>query len=227
MTATGAIGMELEFGGGYVLRRALTEDHPAINLVCLRTGDSGRDATAREDDPDLLGLIYSVPYQVLEPDFAFVVEGPNGVCGYIFGTPDSAAFLRTGRTRVVSAAGVAANRSGAGREPVAGQRLGAAGHPPSGVYLSRGAARLAGTRPYRSVGGGQGQGHRQPGYAAPDGKASGGGCAGHAPACEPEKPRSTGLLSDTRLQGSAACEPAAAYGVHGGGALAMRDDENS
>ena len=96
--ATGAIGMELEFGGGYVLRRALSEDHPALNLVCLRTGDSGLDATAREDDPDLLGLIYSVPYQVLEPDFAFVVEGPNGVCGYILGTPDSAAFYeRAGR----------------------------------------------------------------------------------------------------------------------------------
>jgi GNAT superfamily N-acetyltransferase len=84
--------MELEFGDGYVLRRALAADHPAINQVCLRTGDSGLDATAREDDPDLLGLIYSVPYQVLEPDFAFVVEGPNGVCGYILGTPDSTAF---------------------------------------------------------------------------------------------------------------------------------------
>ena len=81
--------MELDFGGGYFLRRADAADHPALNMVCLKTGDSGKDATAREDDPDLLGLIYAVPYQVLEPDFAFVVDGPNGVCGYLFGAPDS------------------------------------------------------------------------------------------------------------------------------------------
>ncbi len=81
--------MVLDFGGGYRLRPALGEDHAALNMVCLRTGDSGKDATAREDDPDLLGLIYAVPYQVYEPDFAFVVDGPNGVCGYIFGAPDT------------------------------------------------------------------------------------------------------------------------------------------
>lgn len=84
--------MELDFGDGYSLRKALWSDYGALNMVCLKTGDSGKDATAREDDPDLLGLIYAVPYQVYAPDFAFVVEGPNGVCGYILGTPDSAEF---------------------------------------------------------------------------------------------------------------------------------------
>lgn len=81
--------MVLDFGGGYRLRSALAEDHAALNMVCLKTGDSGKDASAREDDPDLLGLIYAVPYQVYEPDFAFVVDGPSGVCGYIFGAPDT------------------------------------------------------------------------------------------------------------------------------------------
>jgi ribosomal protein S18 acetylase RimI-like enzyme len=61
-------------------------------MVCLRTGDAGADATAREDDPALLGLIYAVPYQVLEPDLAFAVEGPNGVCGYLFGALDTIRF---------------------------------------------------------------------------------------------------------------------------------------
>jgi GNAT superfamily N-acetyltransferase len=84
--------MELEFGDGYFLRRAEVSDHPALKMVCLKTGDSGKDATGREDDPDLLGMIYAVPYQVFEPDFAFVVDGPNGVCGYLFGVPDSARF---------------------------------------------------------------------------------------------------------------------------------------
>jgi ribosomal protein S18 acetylase RimI-like enzyme len=81
--------MVLDFGDGYWLRHALAEDHAALNMVCLKTGDSGKDATAREDDPDLLGLIYAVPYQVYEPDFAFVVDGPKGVCGYILGAPDT------------------------------------------------------------------------------------------------------------------------------------------
>jgi ribosomal protein S18 acetylase RimI-like enzyme len=84
-----ATTMVLDFGDGYGLRHARPEDHAALNLVCLRTGDSGQDATAREDDPDLLGLIYAVPYQVYEPDYAFVVEGPDGVCGYILGAPDT------------------------------------------------------------------------------------------------------------------------------------------
>ena len=33
-----------------------------------------------------------MPYQVLEPDFAFVIEGADGVAGYLFGAPDTAAF---------------------------------------------------------------------------------------------------------------------------------------
>jgi ribosomal protein S18 acetylase RimI-like enzyme len=86
------VSLELDFGDGFTLRRALAADHAALNRVCLLTGDSGKDASAREDDPDLLGLIYAVPYQVFAPDFAFVVRGPDGVCGYILGTPDSAAF---------------------------------------------------------------------------------------------------------------------------------------
>lgn len=84
--------VELDFGDGFALRKALETDHAALRRVCLRTGDSGKDATAREDDPDLLGLIYAVPYQVYSPEFAFVVEGPSGVCGYVLGAPDSEGF---------------------------------------------------------------------------------------------------------------------------------------
>ena len=86
--------MVLDFGAGYWLRHALASDHAPMSMVCLKTGDSGKDATDREDDPSLLGLIYAVPYQVYEPDFAFVVDGPDGVCGYILGARDSDAFYR-------------------------------------------------------------------------------------------------------------------------------------
>ena len=73
-------------------RQALASDDVALKLVCLRTGDSGKDATGIEDDPNLLGLIYAVPYQVFSPEFAFVVQGPDGVCGYILGARDTPEF---------------------------------------------------------------------------------------------------------------------------------------
>ena len=84
--------MAVDLGHGFCLRHALPSDHAALAEICLKTGDSGADATAREDDPTLLGAIYAVPYQVLEPDFAFVIEDRQGVCGYLLGTPDTPKF---------------------------------------------------------------------------------------------------------------------------------------
>lgn len=84
--------MILDFGDGFFLRRATSDDHAAFCGVCLTTGDAGRDAASREDDPDLMGMIYAVPYQVFAPDFAFAIEGPEGVAGYLFGMPDTVNF---------------------------------------------------------------------------------------------------------------------------------------
>lgn len=87
---TDAITIDEEFA----IRRATADDHDALKHVCLLTGDAGRDASDREDDPDLLGLLYTVPYQVYEPDFAFVIENRDGVCGYVLGAPDTERFMR-------------------------------------------------------------------------------------------------------------------------------------
>lgn len=84
--------MVLDFGDGFFLRHATEADDAAICRVCLATGDAGKDAGPREDDPDLLGSIYCLPYRVFEPDLAFVVDSSDGVCGYLFGTPDTMAF---------------------------------------------------------------------------------------------------------------------------------------
>lgn len=84
--------MILDLGGGSFVRHAGPADQAALCAVCLKTGAAGKDATGREDDPDLMGLVYAVPYQVLEPDFAFVIEGVNGVAGYLFGALDTAQF---------------------------------------------------------------------------------------------------------------------------------------
>ena len=61
-------------------------------MVCLKTGAAGQDASGREDDPELLGLVYAIPYQVLEPKHAFVIESKGRVVGYLFGAPDTLAF---------------------------------------------------------------------------------------------------------------------------------------
>ncbi|MDQ6432685.1 GNAT family N-acetyltransferase [Mesorhizobium sp. LHD-90] len=82
----------LDFGNGFFLRQATQADRPALRKICLETGDAGEDATAREDDPDLIGDIYAVPYQVFEPDFAFVIDGPGGTAGYLLGAPDTASL---------------------------------------------------------------------------------------------------------------------------------------
>ncbi len=84
--------MIFDFGGGFFLRQAMEADHPALAMVCLKTGDSGKDASGREDDPTLMGQIYAVPYQVLAPDLAYVVDHPGGVSGYLFGALDTRAF---------------------------------------------------------------------------------------------------------------------------------------
>jgi len=82
----------VDFGDGFILRRATADDHGDLARICLKTGNAGADATGIEDDPDLLGLIYAIPYQLFEPDLAFLVEGPRGAAGYLFGVLDTEAF---------------------------------------------------------------------------------------------------------------------------------------
>ncbi|MEO5757077.1 MAG: GNAT family N-acetyltransferase [Mesorhizobium sp.] len=84
--------MILDFGNGFVLRQATKSDHAVLALICLQTGDAGKDATAREDDPTLIGQIYTIPYQLFEPDLAFIIDGPSGSSGYVLGVADTGTF---------------------------------------------------------------------------------------------------------------------------------------
>ena len=67
-------------------------DLPELYRICLRTGDSGDDATGRYADPDLLGHVYVGPYVELEPELVFVVEDDIGVAGYVLGALDTTDF---------------------------------------------------------------------------------------------------------------------------------------
>ncbi len=76
----------------YRLRQAALFDLPAIYRICLKTADSGGDATNIEDDPDQPGHLYAGPYVALEPEHSVVLDGPNGVAGFAVGALDTVAF---------------------------------------------------------------------------------------------------------------------------------------
>lgn len=67
-------------------------DIDALYAISLATGASGSDASSLYADPTLMGAIYSVPYAVLSPETAFVVEDRQGVAGYVVGALDTIAF---------------------------------------------------------------------------------------------------------------------------------------
>ncbi len=77
----------------YAVRRATPADRDSIYEICLKTADNGSDASHLYSDPRLPGFIWAVPYQVLEPDFAFVVDGGEGAVGYAVAAPDTAGFF--------------------------------------------------------------------------------------------------------------------------------------
>jgi hypothetical protein len=56
--------MILSLGDSFSLLQATPADHPALSMICLGAGDAGQDVTDREDDPSLLGLIYTIQASV-------------------------------------------------------------------------------------------------------------------------------------------------------------------
>ena len=74
------------------IRPYRASDLDALYEICLKTGESGQDATHLYRDPKIIGHIYAGPYGVLEPQNCFVAEDADGVGGYIIGTRDTFAF---------------------------------------------------------------------------------------------------------------------------------------
>lgn len=77
---------------GWSIGLARPGDGPGAYAVCLRTGDSGRDATALYRDPEALGHLYVGPYLSLEPRLAFLLRGKGRIVGYTLGALDTPAF---------------------------------------------------------------------------------------------------------------------------------------
>lgn len=72
--------------------------HPADLVsyysICLKTGDSGKDATELYKNPDLIGHFYAAPYAFLEPEVCFTLTCDESPCGYIIGTKNSVEFSK-------------------------------------------------------------------------------------------------------------------------------------
>lgn len=76
----------------FAIRDCTPADAPALNVICLKTGDNGADATPIYKDSDLVGLYYASPYAMIEPESCFVLTHDGEPCGYILGAKDTAAF---------------------------------------------------------------------------------------------------------------------------------------
>jgi len=74
------------------IRPYRARDLDELYAICLATGDAGQDATHLYRDPGLLGHVYAAPYGIFAPDCCFVAQDGQGVCGYVIGTRDTAAF---------------------------------------------------------------------------------------------------------------------------------------
>lgn len=76
------------------IRTYRPEDRDDVFDVCVRTGDSGRDATGMFADETLLPDVFAAPYLRLQPDLAFVIDTGQRVSGYVIAAADTADWVR-------------------------------------------------------------------------------------------------------------------------------------
>jgi ribosomal protein S18 acetylase RimI-like enzyme len=82
-------------GSRYMIRQATEQDRAQMFHVCLRTGNSGQDATSLYVDKNILGDRWISPYLLLEPSLAFVlVDSDHGgeIVGYSLGCLNTKRF---------------------------------------------------------------------------------------------------------------------------------------
>ena len=78
----------------FSIRSYKSADTSAVYEICLKTGNSGQDATHLFFDPLVLGHIYVGPYMEFEPQSVFILEDDQGPCGYIMGVLDSQTYYQ-------------------------------------------------------------------------------------------------------------------------------------
>ena len=78
----------------FSIRSYKSADTSVVYEICLKTGNSGQDATHLFSDPLVLGHIYVGPYMEFEPQSVFILEDDQGPCGYIMGVLDSQTYYQ-------------------------------------------------------------------------------------------------------------------------------------
>ncbi len=68
-------------------------DLGALYDICLRTGNSGKDARKLYGDSEILGHYFAAPYVAFEPELCFILDNHTRPLGYILGTSDSRRYL--------------------------------------------------------------------------------------------------------------------------------------
>jgi ribosomal protein S18 acetylase RimI-like enzyme len=83
-------------GMSFHIRPVRAADLPALYYICLKTGDSGQDATTHYRDPYLLGHYFAAPYGAVEPESCFVLarDADDAAVGYVLGARDTLAFAQ-------------------------------------------------------------------------------------------------------------------------------------
>jgi ribosomal protein S18 acetylase RimI-like enzyme len=76
-----------------VIRRYVASDFDAIDDICLRTAESGGDATGLYVSDELMPDIFARPYVRFEPELVFVLDDGQRAAGYILGSADTARFV--------------------------------------------------------------------------------------------------------------------------------------
>jgi len=75
------------------IRNATVEDIPGVYNVCLKTGDSGNDATHLYKNINILGEVFVGSYVTFDSDTSFVLVDENGlISGYALSTIDTVKF---------------------------------------------------------------------------------------------------------------------------------------
>ncbi|GHG92130.1 acetyltransferase [Streptomyces lanatus] len=82
------------------IRRYRPADREAVEDICVRTAHEGGDSRPHYRDPAVFPATFAIPYAVLEPDLAFVLDDGEGrAVGYVVGAADTPRFVTAFRTR--------------------------------------------------------------------------------------------------------------------------------
>lgn len=73
----------------FKIRNYKSSDLDKLYEICLKTGDSGKDASMIYKDPFLLGHYYAAPYAVIHPELNFILTKNEIPIGYVLGTDNS------------------------------------------------------------------------------------------------------------------------------------------